>query len=150
MKIGNFFALFQEGKFRTAQFVFDNGSTRYTYLVPIETPIAVDDKFIVYGSGKQLRTVTCVEVDEEPNIDYESSTIAYSWVVQKVDLTEYTARMDKMRKFSKVLAEVNRVEQRDRLAKAAFCNLTPGSTAARMFSELAGEYGVKLEHDTVV
>lgn len=105
----------------------------YIYKVPLAWDLQVDDELIVDTSAGLIMT-TVVRVDDVPEIDVDAN-FDYKWAVQKVDRTEYNALVDKEKRFSSSLQEIERVKHRDAIVASFRESLPEGTEARRLFEQ---------------
>ena len=112
-------------------------SKTYTYKVPRDWTIAVDDYLVVHRDTSGLHIVRVVRVDAEPQIDIDAS-FDYKWAVQKLDLTTYQARIEAERTFADAMLQVERVRQRELMISGFHNNLPADSEARKLFDQTVG------------
>jgi len=109
----------------------------YTYKVPRDEAIAIDDYVVVHGEHSGLAIGRVVRVDADPRIDVDAP-YDYKWIVQRVDRETYQRRVDAERAFSDAMLNVERVRQREQLVQGFKDNLPEGSEARRLFEQTVG------------
>lgn len=84
---------------------------KYTYKITKNSGIKAGDVIAVPANG-EVKIVLVVEVDDEPDIDYDAR-YKYQWVIQKIDTSEYHKRVDSENKFYKTLrsAEKKKIQK---------------------------------------
>ena len=89
----------------------------YTYKVPLDAEIQVEDFVVVDTSTTGYTIAQVVKVDESPDINLDAP-YPYSWIVQKIDLNPYHERREREQRINKQLfkleqrkQQVNMVEQ---------------------------------------
>lgn len=124
MNSANLAALFQENM-TTVKVVFDTsdfedhkedleyleGGRKYTYKIHKGMTLSIGDWVVVPARG-DLNIVRVVEIDDEPDLDYDSNTIKYQWVIQRIDLDSYYELMEGEEKFKKMLLNVKKNQVR--------------------------------------
>ena len=78
---------------RAIKVAFGSAGKYYTYKTANKT-IKVDDKVLV-KTTRGFQVVTVKAVDIEDTLDFEDTSIEYSWIVQKLDFTNYEAVLEK-------------------------------------------------------
>jgi hypothetical protein len=105
----------------------------YTYKAPLAWNVVAGDKVIVDSPrGAGLTIATVLSVDVLPNIDVDAD-FDYKWLVQKVDLTEHEALVERERAFGETMLEVERTKQRESLVNSFRDTLPAGSAARALF-----------------
>lgn len=83
----------------------------YTYKT--REPFSIDDLVVVeVPAGMSVAKV--VRVDDDPQLDANTS-LAYRWVVQKVDLRAYNALVDDDKRFEREIMKLQRKKHRESL-----------------------------------
>lgn len=111
----------------------DSFTDGYTYKVPKDWDVR-EGNLVVVESGLTgaLELASVVRVDLTPNIDVDAD-FDYKWVVQLVDLADYSVRVQKEADFNKSMLEVERVKQRESLLDSFRNSLPEGSAARELF-----------------
>lgn len=108
--------LLQEN-YTTVSVVFTGAETdsedlkRYTYKLPLGDYYEPGD-FAVVMTPSGLKLVQIVEIHVKPRIDLQAE-YTYKWIVQKVDMSEYNARVEKEEAFLDILTDIERTHQRN-------------------------------------
>lgn len=100
--------------FYTIGINFEHSSKSYTYKVPFEIKLEVDDKVIV-DSTSGLTIVNVVRVDEDASGIDLSLDVKYKFIVQKLDTTLYDELNEKDKKISNVIAQGAREKAKQEL-----------------------------------
>lgn len=81
------------------------GPKTYSYKVPNEITLNLDDHVVVRVEGKdpQLKVVKVVEVSQGDATD-ANAPFKYKWIVQKVELAAYEERLENDQKLSNLVA----------------------------------------------
>lgn len=116
------------------------GQRAYVYKAPKDMGVELDDVVIVDTPSNGLVTALVVQVDEVAQVDVDAD-FEYKWVVQKVDRTDYDARVERERKFGEMMLEVERVNQREKLLGDMRANLPDGSQARLLFDRATNMLG---------
>lgn len=116
------------------------GQRSYIYKAPKDMGVELDDVVIVGTPSNGLVTALVVQVDEVAQIDVDAD-FEYKWVVQKVDRTDYDARVERERKFGEMMLEVERVNRREKLLGDMRANLPDGSQARLLFDRATSMVG---------
>ena len=82
----------------------------YTYKVPLDAGVKVDDFVVVESSITGYAVAKVVKVDESPDINLDA-TYPYSWIVQKVDLDPYYERREREQRINKQLFKLEQRKQ---------------------------------------
>lgn len=106
----------------------------YTYKAPLDMELKEGDLALVMSPNTGISVVEVVTIHSTPKIDLDAS-FEYKWIVQKVDLTGYNARLKAEEDFKEVLLEIERTRQREILLQEFKNNLPEGSQARIMFDK---------------
>jgi len=112
----------------------DAPGQRYIYKVPKTWNVEAGDALVVLNTNNQLRIVTVVKVDTAPDIDPDAD-FTYKWAVGKVDLHEYNDLVNKEKRFSDSMLEIERTKQRESLVNSFRDSLPEGSEARKLFEQ---------------
>ena len=104
--------MLQEG-YTTCRAKFAEGGKFYTYKLPLDMGVQVDDHVVVEVSGA-YRVVQIAAIDPEPEIDIRSP-YALKWVVSKVDTARY---QDQVGREQRALEHLEKTERKKAKAKA--------------------------------
>jgi hypothetical protein len=86
-------------------------SQQFTYKVPKDSGLKAGDAVVVDSPRNGLVIARVHEVHDYPKLDLDSD-IEYKWIVQKVDVSDYVANLEREAKFREALVEVERAKQR--------------------------------------
>ena len=89
---------------------------KYTFKAHKSLELKDGDRAIVAASGA-LTVVTVIQVDEEPDIDWDAE-FDYKWIVQKIDFTLYQALLERDANFRKKLEKVEVANKREQVLAA--------------------------------
>lgn len=121
---------------------------RYTYKVPRDTPVEVDDFVVVHSDKRGLHIARVVQVHPTPQIDVDAS-FDYKWIVQRIDRSAYQARLDAERVFADAMLDIERVRQREMMLNGFHENLPEGSEARKLFDTTIQSLGAPtVDHTT--
>ena len=81
---------------KTVSVVFEGAAKRYTYKVPADWDVKVDDTLVVDSPFDGYTCVKVVAVHEQVELDFDA-VFKYKWAVQKVDDADYAARLEQER-----------------------------------------------------
>ncbi len=98
-------------------------SKLYTYVTHV--PLTVGDLVIVLAAGT-LKVAVVREVHDEVKIE-PNSDIAYSWIVAKLDTSEWQATMVRNAELEKVVSDAYRVNLRRSFADQILAGIDPAS-----------------------
>jgi len=103
----------------------------FVYKAPLAMGVEAGD-FCVINTQNGLSVVKVDSVDATPQIDTDAD-FDYKWIVQKINLTAYDARVKRESAFTDMLRDVERVRQRETLVNDMREHLPAGSEARAMF-----------------
>lgn len=111
MKVDHIVSLLQDN-FGVATVCFDWGGNGYSY--KYRGNLNPGDKVIVDTPSNGLTVAVVVEVDTDPIIrtDVEWS---YTWIVQRIDTTEYEATLKAEAEFRKTIKQLEQLKKREQL-----------------------------------
>jgi D-alanyl-D-alanine carboxypeptidase len=109
----------------------NNAPRTFVYKAPKSADVSEGDHVIV-NTARGLVVVKVASVDDTPQIDVDAD-YDYKWIVQKVDLAAYDARVQREGNFVNVMRDVERVRQREALVADMREHLPEGSEARRLF-----------------
>ena len=92
MKFIHMISLLQSDYY-TIKAIFPSGSTPYTFKVKKGIDLSVGDHVIVDSSRTGFTVVEVHAIDETPDINLDAD-FPYSWIVQKVDPSDYYHRRE--------------------------------------------------------
>lgn len=101
----------------------------YSYKVDTRLNLVKGDLAVVHANNG-LSIVQISQVDETPQLDPKAN-FNYKWVVDKIDLTGFKARLDEEQALKQLLAKLNHAEQQKQLLERI-------ETASQTDSELGG------------
>lgn len=104
----------------------------YIYKAAIADNLKEGDHVVVETASAGLTVDKVMEVHTAPQIDVDAD-FDYKWIVQKVDRTEYDARVKRESDFAQMMLEVERTRQREALVEDMRKNLPEGSRALSLF-----------------
>lgn len=102
------------------------GGQRYTYKVPLNAAVNVDDYVVVATDDLSLSIGLVVAVDDFPDID-TSLGVTYKWIVQKIDLKAYLHQLDVETRFGKHLKQLQRTQAKTQTLQAFANQFAEGS-----------------------
>ncbi len=113
-----------------------NGGTvrTFTYKAPFTANIVVDDYVVVESPKGGPMVGLVMRVDEKANIDLDAD-FEYKWIVQRIDRTEYDARVKRDAAFIETMNEVEREAQKAKLIKKFADHLPEGSEARAKYEQ---------------
>lgn len=106
----------------------------YTYKAPKDSGLQPGDAVVVDSPRNGLVIARIDEVHDYPKLDLDSD-IEYKWVVQKIDMTDYLANLERETKFREAMVDVERAKQREEFVTNFIDNLPAGSEARRAFDQ---------------
>lgn len=118
----------------TGQVVNKKTPRTFVYKAPHSYKLEVNDYVVVETPKGGPAVVIVTKVDETPNIDPDAD-FDYKWVVQRVDRTEYLARLEREQIFLETMKEVEREAQKAKLIEKFATHLPEGSEARRKYDE---------------
>ena len=119
----------------------------YTYKVPKDAGVAVDDFVVVDTKSRGLTLARVVEAHESPQIDIDAP-FDYKWIVQKVDRDGYQRRVQAERVFADTMLDIERVRQRESMIRGMTENLPEGSEARRLFDQTIAQLAAPVVEGT--
>ena len=82
----------------------------YTYKVPLDAGVRVDDFVVVESSVTGYAVAKVVKVDESPDINLDAP-YQYSWIIQKLNLDPYYERQERERRIQQQLFKLEQRKQ---------------------------------------
>lgn len=89
------------------------GVRLYTYITHLD--VAAGDTVVVYASG-EVKLATVIKVDDQPEIE-PNSTIAYKWVIDKVDMAAFNENQQRNAEIELTVGEAYRQNLRRSFAQ---------------------------------
>lgn len=115
---------------RTIKVQFETNGQQYTYVTELDLQVG---DHVVVTAREQLKVVQVVQVDDELDIQPNGS-IAYQWVVGKVDMTQHQARTERNRQITDAVAKTYRKQMRKAFAEQILADLPAESRTALLSS----------------
>ena len=120
MKFHHLISLLQTN-YTTVKVKFPNGrggtsDKDYTYKVPLDAKVQVEDYVVVDTSTTGYAIAQVVKVDESPDINLDAP-YQYSWIIQKVELAAYYERREREQRINKQLFKLEQRKQQKNLVE---------------------------------
>ena len=114
MKFHHLISLLQTN-YTTIKVKFPNGrggtsDKDYTYKVPLDAKVQVEDYVVVDTSTTGYAIAQVVKVDESPDINLDAQ-YRYSWIIQKVELAAYYERREREQRINQQLFKLEQRKQ---------------------------------------
>lgn len=113
MKFHHMISLLQTN-YTTVKVQYLNGlgiqEKEYTYKVPLDAGVKVDDFVVVESSITGYAVAKVVKVDESPDINLDAPN-QYSWIIQKINLDPYYERQERERRIQQQLFKLEQRKQ---------------------------------------
>ena len=120
MKFHHMISLLQTN-YTTVKVQFLNGrggasEKNYTYKVPLDANVQVEDYVVVDTSNTGYALAQVVKVDESPDINLDAP-YPYSWIIQKIELAAYYERCEREQRINKQLFKLEQRKQQTNLVE---------------------------------
>lgn len=121
----------------------------YTYKASLDDNIKQGDQVVIMNPRGELKCAFVINVDPVAKIDVDAD-FDYKWIVCKIDLDIYNARVNQEAEFNHALLEIERQKQRDLLKKDFKDNLDPDSAAYSLFEGAVQSLNKVIEHGPAI